>query len=151
MQGDLDNIKTSVFDILINSAVESLILQWLTKFLPYLHTEADYSQNRQSNNLRNFFSKNVLRKIAGKLIYFLQAISLAACNKIQMLLFSYVDIHYIHQQLINALAIVSESLSIYQKTLDLNIQETSLLQLSISLYQSIFATNCLSFRAKSYG
>jgi hypothetical protein len=151
MQSDLDNIKTSVFDILINTAVESLILEWLTTILPCLHTEVDYSQNKQPNNLREFFSKNVLKKIASKLIYFVQGISLLACNKTQMLLFSYVNIYYIDHQLINAWDIVPESFSIYQKTLDLNIQQTSLRGLSISLYQSIFATNYLSFRAKSYG
>ncbi len=56
MQDDLDNIKTSVFDILINSAVELVILQWGTKFLPNIDSEVDYSQNKQLHYLREYFS-----------------------------------------------------------------------------------------------
>ncbi len=57
-----------------------------------------------------------------KLIYLLQTITLLAWKKTQMFLFSYVKGDCIEHQLINTWDILSESFSVYQKTLDLSIQ-----------------------------
>jgi Phycobilisome protein len=117
----LDGRCASVVDHVNKNAVESLAQQWAKKYVQNLQDDDSAENNQQ--NLLEIVSAAGREKTAKKVMESLRSVSAKAWNKTEALLSAEVKQHNIDPNLINPWEVAGDSFKIYQKSLDVYIQQ----------------------------
>ncbi len=114
-----------------NQSVESLAQQWAKKYVQNLHVNTSSQQSGEHLSLSEIVSPQGREKTAENIMLSLRTISAKAWNKTESLLSDQVKQHSIDPSIIDPWDIAADSFRIYQKAMDVYIQQESVRPLSV--------------------
>ncbi|MEH1962654.1 MAG: hypothetical protein V7L05_22950 [Nostoc sp.] len=113
------------------TVVESLAQQWAKKYIGNLKVDTDMTEKIEIPNLSEIVSPEGRKRTAQKVLESLRSVSARAWNKTEELLSKEIKQHGIDLNLINPWEIAGDSFNIYQKALNVYIQQTTSQPLSL--------------------
>lgn len=117
-------------DIDSKISLESLAQQWAKKYLQNLQIDTSTQESTGPQNLSEILSPAGRQKTVKKINDSLRSVSAQAWNKTEALLSTRVQKHHINAKIINPWEIAADSFKIYQKVLDVYIQQATIQPLS---------------------
>lgn len=118
-------------EVAANNSIESLAQQWAKKYIQNLEVTGSAERYLDQLNLLEVVSKAGRTQTAKRLMQSLRFTSAQAWTKTEALLAQEIVRHQVNPQLIDPWQIAQDSFHIYQKTLDVYIQETTSRRLSV--------------------